>query len=52
MHYVTHISHMMQKHKFSVMCPDTLLKELAPGQPEHEKSASTFRALDALEYTK
>jgi hypothetical protein len=26
-HYVTHRSHQMQKHKFSVMCPGTLFME-------------------------
>jgi hypothetical protein len=37
MHYVTHRSHRMQKHKFSVTCPITLLMETTPGPPEHEK---------------
>jgi hypothetical protein len=37
MHYVTHKSHRMQKHKFGVMCPGALFMENAPGQLEHEK---------------
>jgi hypothetical protein len=37
MHYVTHRSHRMQKHKFYVMCPDVLLMETASAPPEHEK---------------
>jgi hypothetical protein len=37
MRYVTHISHQMQKHKFSVTCPGAPFVESAPGPPEHEK---------------
>jgi hypothetical protein len=37
MHYVTHRSHKMKKHKFDVTCPDTLLVETALGAPVHEK---------------
>jgi hypothetical protein len=37
MHYVTHKSHRMQKHKFSVTCPNTLFVKYVPVPPEHEK---------------
>jgi hypothetical protein len=37
MHYVTHKSYWMQKHKFGVTCPNALFVETAPGPPEHEK---------------
>jgi hypothetical protein len=37
MHYVTHISHRMQKHKVSVTCPCVLYMKTALGPPEHEK---------------
>jgi hypothetical protein len=37
MHYVSHRSHQMQKHKFGVTCPDALFKEIALGPTEHEK---------------
>jgi hypothetical protein len=37
MHYVSHRSHQMQKHKFGVTCPDALFKEIALGLTEHEK---------------
>jgi hypothetical protein len=37
MHYVTHGSHQIQKHKFGVMCHGVLFMEIAPGPPEHEK---------------
>jgi hypothetical protein len=37
MHYVAQRSHRMQKHKFSVTCPDSLFVDTAPGPPEHEK---------------
>jgi hypothetical protein len=37
MHYVTHRSHRMQKHKFYVTCPDVLLMETTSVPPEYEK---------------
>jgi hypothetical protein len=37
MHYVTRKSHRMQKHKFSVLCPDALFTETTPSPPSHEK---------------
>jgi hypothetical protein len=37
MHYVTWISHRMQKHKFDITCPDALFLETAPVPPEREK---------------
>jgi hypothetical protein len=37
MHYVTHRSHQMQKHKFGVMCPGVPFVESVPVPPKHEK---------------
>jgi hypothetical protein len=37
MHYVTRRSHQMQKHKFGVTCPSTLLVESVLAPPEHDK---------------
>jgi hypothetical protein len=37
MHYMTCISHWMQKLKFGVMCPGALIVESVPVPPEHEK---------------
>jgi hypothetical protein len=37
MHYVTYISHQMQKHKFNVTCPTALFLRSTPSRPEHEK---------------
>jgi hypothetical protein len=37
MHYVTHRSYRMQKHKFGLTCSDTLFMETAPGPPKQEK---------------
>jgi hypothetical protein len=37
MHYMSHSSHWMKKHKFGVMCPGALFMETALGPPEHEK---------------
>jgi hypothetical protein len=37
MHYVTHRSHQMQKHKFGVTSPNALFVATAPGPLEHEK---------------
>jgi hypothetical protein len=34
MHYVTRISHWMQKHMFGVRCPGVLFTEIAPSPPE------------------
>jgi hypothetical protein len=51
MHYVTHRSHRMQKHKFGVTSPDSLFMETTPSLPEHENSVLLFRVLDTLECT-
>jgi hypothetical protein len=37
MHYVTHRSHWMQKHKFGITCPEALFIESVQVPPEHEK---------------
>jgi hypothetical protein len=37
MHYVTHRSHRMKKHKFGLTCSGTLFTETALSPPEHEK---------------
>jgi hypothetical protein len=37
MHYVTRRSHRMQKHKFSVTCPDALFIESVAVPLEHEE---------------
>jgi hypothetical protein len=37
MHYVTRISHRIQKNKYNITCSGTLFVKAAPGQPEHEK---------------
>jgi hypothetical protein len=37
MHYVTHRTHWMQKHKFGVTCVGTLFVQSVPVPPEHEK---------------
>jgi hypothetical protein len=37
MHYATHGSHQMQKHKFSVTCPIVHFIETTPGPPNQEK---------------
>jgi hypothetical protein len=37
MHYVTHKSHRMQKHKFVITCLGALFIETSPGPPVHEK---------------
>jgi hypothetical protein len=37
MHYVTHRSHWMQNHKFSVTCPVVLFMKTASGPPKLEK---------------
>jgi hypothetical protein len=37
MHYVSHRSHHMQKHKFIVTCPGTLFVKSVLDQPEYEK---------------
>jgi hypothetical protein len=47
MHYVTRISHRMQKQKPSIPCLGTLFIETAPGHTRMKNSSSTFHALDA-----
>jgi hypothetical protein len=37
MHYVTHRSHRMQKHKFSITCPSVLFVESVPVPPKQKK---------------
>jgi hypothetical protein len=37
MHYVTRISHRMQKHKFGITYPEALFVKSVPVPPEHEK---------------
>jgi hypothetical protein len=37
MHYMTHRSQWMQKHKFGIACPSVLFVEFVPVLPEHEK---------------
>jgi hypothetical protein len=37
MHYVTHISHRMQKQQFDITCNSMLFVEFVPVPPEHEK---------------
>jgi hypothetical protein len=37
MHYITHITHQVQKHNFNIMFPDALFMETALGPREHEK---------------
>jgi hypothetical protein len=37
MHYVTHRSHQMQKHKFGLTCPGAHFVESVPVPLEHEK---------------
>jgi uncharacterized membrane protein YsdA (DUF1294 family) len=37
MHYVTCISHRVQKQKFNVTCDITIIVESVPVPPEHEK---------------
>jgi hypothetical protein len=37
MHYVTRRSHWVQKHMFSITCPDALFVESVPVPPEHVK---------------
>jgi hypothetical protein len=37
MHYMTHISYRMHKHKFGVTCPVVVCVESVPVPPEHEK---------------
>jgi hypothetical protein len=49
MHYVTHKSHRMQKHKFGITCLGMLFVESVHFPPERENSASMFHAPDAPE---
>jgi hypothetical protein len=37
MHYVTHSSHRMQKHKYDITCPGALLMETALGPLNYER---------------
>jgi hypothetical protein len=37
MHYVTHRSHQMEKHKFGIMCPCALFVESVPVPPQQKK---------------
>jgi hypothetical protein len=37
MHYITRMSHRIQKHKFGVTCPSALFAETVSGAPDHEK---------------
>jgi hypothetical protein len=37
MHYMTHRSHQMLKHKFGVTCPGGHFMEITPGPLEQEK---------------
>jgi hypothetical protein len=50
-HYVTHISHRMQKHKFDVTSPNTLLWKPHQSHPSMKISALMFRAPEAPECT-
>jgi hypothetical protein len=47
MHYVTRRYHHMQKHKFSIICPDAFLWNPYQSHPSNKNSASMFRAPDA-----
>jgi hypothetical protein len=47
MHYRTHISHKMKKHKFGVTCPDTLFVVSLPAHPRIKNGVSTFGTPDA-----
>jgi hypothetical protein len=51
MQYKIRMSHWMQKHKFGVTCPATLVVESVPVSLEHENSASMFHGPDASEST-
>jgi hypothetical protein len=46
MHYMTHRSIWMQKHKFTTTCPGTLFVGSELGPPKHKNSVSTFHVLD------
>jgi hypothetical protein len=37
MHYMTHLPHQIQKHKFNVTCTDALFMETKLDPPKHEK---------------
>jgi hypothetical protein len=37
MHYVTHRSHQMRKHKFGITCPEALFLKSVPAPPDLEK---------------
>jgi hypothetical protein len=45
MHYVTHRSCRMQKHKFGIMCPDTFFVKYVSVPPEVEKECIAISGL-------
>jgi hypothetical protein len=51
MHYVTHRSHWVQKHKFGVTCPGAFFMESIPIAPSMKNSVSTFRVTDGPKCT-
>jgi hypothetical protein len=51
MHYMTHKSYRMQKHRFSITCPCALFVEYASSHRSMKNSVSMFHSADALEYT-
>jgi hypothetical protein len=44
-HYVTHKSHRVQKHKLCIICPGVLFMEIAKGPHEQEKCCIDFSCL-------
>jgi hypothetical protein len=51
MHYVTRISHGMQKHEFDVACPDAFLWKPHQSLPSMKNTESMIRAREASEST-
>jgi hypothetical protein len=51
MHYVTRISHQMQKHKFGLTFLAVLFRKPHQAHLCMKNCVSTFRALNALEFT-
>jgi hypothetical protein len=51
MHYVTHISHRKQKHKFSITSPDARFWKPHQAHLSMKNSASMFHAPEAAECT-
>jgi hypothetical protein len=45
MHYMTHRSHRMQKHKFTVTCLNALFVKSIPVPPEHEQNCANVLQL-------